>query len=141
MDRHRLGTGSRPRPRTIQQRNNSAIQRNADECYGLGPVAPDLSIENLPAVYVFFRPQIIDSWTRPRDDIGDTETPFRQPIVVLVSDRLRHQSRFGQQFPESIGVSRKMMPRYRRAHTGVDTDKQDAKFRPDAIAQTEFGPI
>jgi hypothetical protein len=34
-----------------------------------------------------------------------------------------------------------VMARYRRAHTGIDTDKQDAKFRPYAIAQTELGPI
>ena len=141
MDRHRLGTESRPSRRTIQHRNNSAIQRNSDECYGVRPVAPDLSIENLPAGHVLFGPQIIDSWTGSRDEIGDAEAPFRQAIVVLVSDQLRHEPRFGQQFPESVGVSRKVMARYRRAHTGIDTDKQDAKFRPYAIAQTELGPI
>ena len=76
-----------------------------------------------------------------RDDIRDAETPFRQPVVVHIGDRLRDESRFGQQFPESIGKSRKVMSGNCRAYSRINTNKQNAKFRPDAVAQAEVGPV
>ncbi len=88
--------------RTIEQRLNRAIDRYADERHHSRTVPADLSVQHLPPLEVFSRTQVIDSWTRPRNQIGDAEVPFGQPIVIFVRDRLRRQPRIAQKLPKSV---------------------------------------
>jgi hypothetical protein len=74
-----------------QQRFYRAEQRDADKGDDLRFVAPDLLIENLPAFDVLCRREIVDSRARARDQIRDPEPELRQPRVVLIRDRLRHE--------------------------------------------------
>ena len=141
MNRYGLRTDNARRRRTVEQRQKRAIERNADERHHLRTVAPDLPVQHTPRLDVFRRAQVIDSWTRSRDQIGDAEIPFWQPIVILVRDRYRHQTRIGQEFPEPIRIPGEMVPGFRRTHARVDPDKQHTKTRPNAIPQAQVGPV
>src|SRR6058998_2120935 len=78
--RRPAAAGGRGR-RTIEQRLNRAIDRYADERHHFRTVPADLSVQHLTPLEVFSRTQVIDSWTWPRNQIGDAEVPCGQPIV------------------------------------------------------------
>ena len=114
------------RRRKIEGRENCTIERYADERYDLRMVPADLAVQHFPAFEIFDRTQGIDSRAGPSNQICNPESPFRKPIVIFVGDRLRHQSRFVQELPKSVGVAGEVMPRDGRPHSWVDSDEQHA---------------
>ena len=114
---------------------DGAEQRHADKHHEGRPQAPDLSFERTGAGDVFLGSQRIDARCRTRNQIGEAQTPFGQPAIVLAANRLGHQPRLVQQFPEAVRITGEMMARGRRADAGIDADKQDADGSADAVAQ------
>ena len=93
-------------------------------------MATDLSPERCTSGDKFFTPQRVDPWRRTRHDVRHPESPFGQSIVVRVADRFGNETLFVQQLPETIREARKVMAGHRRAHAGIDADKQHSQFTP-----------
>src|SRR5262249_9082502 len=115
--------------------------RDADERDDVGAKALDLLLQDLPALQVFRRLQIVDSRARARDQVRDAEPPFRQADVVFVRDRFGDEARLVEQPPEAIRRTRKVMSGLGRTHARIDADEQDADARLDAIREPEVGPV
>jgi len=138
-DRPRLHAGTgRPIELAGEERFDRAKQRDADECHDFRPVAAYFSLQELPASDIFSGREIVDSGARPRNQVRDAEPELRQPRIVHIRNRLRHETRFGQQLPEAIRKAGEVVTCLCRPHTGVDPDKQHAHARLDAIFQTKI---
>jgi hypothetical protein len=85
---HRLGAGRH----VAQHPPERPVHRHADEGDNRRPEARDLPFKNPPSLEVLGRTQIVDSRTRPRDQVGHPDAPFREPDVILVRDRLGHDA-------------------------------------------------
>ena len=101
----------------------------------------DLAVKHLPSFDVFRWPEVVDSGTRPRNQVGDAEFPYRQTYVVFVREGFRRELRFAQEFPEPIRIPREVVSRYRGPHTGIDPDEKHTQARPDAIFQAQVRPV
>jgi len=123
-----------------EQRFDGAIERHADQRDDLRTIPANLSIERLPALDVVGRHKIIDAGARPRDQVRDAEPELRQTIVVFEGDRFGHEAGFEEQLPEPIREPREVMPCHRRAHAGVDADKQHTHAGFDTVFQPEGLP-
>jgi hypothetical protein len=127
--------------RTVKQREDRAIQSDANERDYFRSVSPDLPVQNLPALDVFSRAQVINSRTRSRDQIGDAEIPFEQAAVIDICDWCRSQFRIAKEFPKTVRISGKMVSGYCRSHARVDADKQHIEARSDMIRQSQLRPV
>jgi hypothetical protein len=129
---HRLGH---------QERLDGAKEGDADERHDFRFVAANLAIEDSPALHVLGGHQIVDPWTRARDQVRDPEPEFGQPRIVTIGNRLGHQARFRQQLPEAIREPGEMMAGLRGTHAGIDADEEHAHAGLDAVGQPKVGPI
>ena len=55
------------------ERNHRPVERDPDERGDLRAIAPDLPVENRPALDILRRAEIVDAGTRPGDEVGDAE--------------------------------------------------------------------
>ncbi len=108
---------------------------DADERDDRRPIALDLPSQPRRARDVLVALQRVDARRRSRHDVRDPVPPLRQPLIVHVGDRLRHQTRIVEQLPESIRESGEVMAGQRRANAGVDADKQHADTGTNPVAQ------
>ena len=75
-----------------------------------------------------------------RDEIGDAEAPFRQPVIGAPVDGFGHELGFKEELPEPVGVAGEMMSRFGGADARVDADKQHADAWRDTVAKWGHGP-
>jgi len=68
-----------------------------------------LGDEPLPAGYLFLRLKYIDPCAGPLNDVCQAEPPIRKTPIVLVRERLGHELRFEQEFPETVRVPSEVM--------------------------------
>lgn len=68
----------------IKLRPDRPIQCYAEKRDHFRTAATDLAIQHFPAFDVFGMTQVIDSRTRPGDQIRDAQVPDGQPYVIFV---------------------------------------------------------
>jgi hypothetical protein len=125
-------------PFSGQQRLDRTEQRDPDEGNDLRPVAPDLSIECLPAFHVLRRREVVDTGTWPRNQVRDAEPELRQHGVVDVRNGLGDETGSAQELPEAVRVAREVMTRLRGPHAGIDPHEQHAHAGPDSVGQAKM---
>ena len=111
------------------------VQRHADEGDDLRFPASNLASQRALAVDVLVRHQRVDARRRPRYQVRDAESPFRQTPVVFGTNRFRHQARIEEQLPEPVRVAREVMTDRRRSDARIDSDEQHTHGRANAIAK------
>jgi hypothetical protein len=117
------------------------IQGDAHEGHNLRTELVDLLFQDLPALEVFRRPQIVDAGAGTGHHIRDAEAPLRQSRVVGVPDRLGHQAGLVEQLPESVRRAGEVVTGLRGSHPGIDPDQQHADTGRDPIRQSQVPPI
>src|SRR5439155_13759106 len=100
----------------------------------------DLAFEDAPSFQILGRLEVVDAGTRTRDQVRDAESPLGQPPVIAIADRLRHEAGLVQQFPETVGVARKVMARLGGADPRIDADEQHTHAGPDPVFQPQVRP-
>ena len=124
-----------------QQRLDDAKQRDPDERDNLRTILLYLPFENVPAVDVLGRCEIVDPWARPGNEVGDAKSKLGQARIVRIRNRLRHQSRVPQQLPEAIRETGEVMSGDGRPDARIDANKQHPQAWLDPVRQSQARPV
>ena len=110
----------RGEPGTVSQRREVDVVH-----HDVGPVLPQLSLEDLPPGHVLRRPQIVDARTRPGDQVGDAVPPLRQSAIV---------ERCQLRFPAAVTGDGPQVLRARAVGHEVDRCAAGSPHRPQVLA-------
>jgi len=117
------------------QGKDESEEGDADKRHDFRSHAPHFSPERAHAGDVFLGAKCADARGWARNQVGDPESPLRQPAILFVADRLGDEPRLVQELPEAIRVSREVMACRGGSDAGVDADKQDADRAADAVGE------
>ena len=130
----------RARRRDLEDAPQRAVHRHPDERDDLRTEPLDFLVENLPSFQVFGRDEVVDARARPGDEVRHSDPPLRQPHIVLVRHRHRHDPRGVEQSPEAVGRPREVVARPGRQDAGIDADEDQAHARLNRVGQSTIGP-
>ncbi|HEX3703193.1 MAG TPA: hypothetical protein VHU82_07680 [Vicinamibacterales bacterium] len=111
------------------------VKRDAYKRHNERTPAADLPPQAALAGRVFGGAQRIDAGCGTRDEIRDADAELGQPVILRMANRLRHETRFVQQLPESVRRPREVVPDLGGPHPRIDADEQQTYGHADAIGQ------
>lgn len=103
--------------------------------------AKNLAPENLRALKQLAPGELISRCSRPRGYVGDTQPKLEQLNVLRWVEQRRSEARRIERRPEAIARSGEVVPGRGAVQPGIDPAEQDAKARPDDVAQLAVNSI
>ena len=115
------------------EREQDRIECNSKQCDHAGAISANLSQEDQTTSLVIVRSEALYPCCGSRDQIGESNTPFRKSIIFSIAHSFRNQLRLIQQLPEPIGMAGVMMAEGGGPKSWIDADKQNTQIRSKVI--------
>src|SRR5262249_26787655 len=114
-------------------RQDRTVKCHSDERNDPWLQAPNLPMEYFPSLNIFGRPEIINSRRWTRDEICDSQFPTWNSVVINAGQMFGRHARVVEEFPEAVGVARKVVSNLSRTYARIDAHEEHTQVGIDSI--------